>query len=173
MLIITLTSFSYLFDLDTTEDPAWFYLSSQYKWITSQLNNTYNEGVRKIDLWKSGIYAEESDVIRSLSLKNATSHIHLKDSDFGAESDPELKAWRATLDLVKTTSNLLLRCLPDFWKLATSFIEGKFAAKVSSCSGQTVVPAEGIQMDILTTLCLTRIHKRFQLARGERDKELI
>jgi exocyst complex component 2 len=131
-----------LFDLDTTEDPAWFYLSSQYKWITSQLNNTYNEGVRKIDLWKSSIYVEESDVIRSLSLKNATSHIHLKDSDFGAESDPELKAWRATLDLVKTTSNLLLRCLPDFWKLATSFIEGKFAAKVSSCSGQTVVPRE-------------------------------
>ncbi|GAB5588983.1 Exocyst complex component S5 [Umbelopsis nana] len=120
---------NFLFDLDTTEDPAWFYLSSQYKWITSQLTNTFKEGVRKIELWKSSIYTEESDVVRSLSLKNATSHIHLKDADFGAESDPELKAWRATLDLVKTTSNLLLRCLPDFWKLSTSFIEGKFAGK--------------------------------------------
>jgi exocyst complex component 2 len=123
-------SISYIFDLDTTEDPAWFYLNSQYKWIINQLTNTFNEAVRKIDVWKSSIYGEESDVARSLSLKNATAHIHLRDADFGAEGDPELKAWRAILDLVKTTSNLLLRCLPDFWKLSTSFIEGKFAAKV-------------------------------------------
>jgi exocyst complex component 2 len=116
--------------LDTTEDPAWFYLSSQYKWITGQLTDTFNEGVRKIDARKSSIYSEESDIIRSLSLKNATSHIHLRDADFGAENDPELKAWRATLDLVKSNSNLLLRCLPDFWKLSTSFIEGKFTTKV-------------------------------------------
>jgi exocyst complex component 2 len=124
--------YSFLFDLDTTEDPAWFYLTSQYKWIIGQLNDTFCEGVRKIETWKSSIYPEESDVVRSLSLKNATSHIHLRESDFGAENDPELKVWRATLDLVKTTSNLLLRCLPDFWKLSTAFIEGNFSGKVTS-----------------------------------------
>ncbi|KAJ2955817.1 hypothetical protein NQZ79_g8250 [Umbelopsis isabellina] len=122
---------NFLFDLDTTDDPAWFYLTSQYKWIIGQLNDTFSEGVRKVETWKSSIYPEESDVVRSLSLKNATSHIHLRDSDFGAENDPELKVWRATLDLVKTTSNLLLRCLPDFWKLSTAFIEGKFSGKDS------------------------------------------
>lgn len=110
--------------------------------------------MRKIELWKSSIYTEESDVVRSLSLKNATSHIHLKDADFGAESDPELKAWRATLDLVKTTSNLLLRCLPDFWKLSTSFIEGKFAGKVSNqCVRVGLFDLNGILMTLICQGC--------------------
>ncbi|KAF8923888.1 hypothetical protein BGZ58_002410 [Dissophora ornata] len=39
--------------------------------------------------------------------------------------EPEVKAWLAILAGVKTLSELLLRLLPDFWKLATAFMEGK------------------------------------------------
>ncbi|CAJ0757854.1 24646_t:CDS:2, partial [Entrophospora sp. SA101] len=32
----------------------------------------------------------------------------------------------STFELVKSLSDLLLRCLPDFWKLSKSFMDGKF-----------------------------------------------
>ena len=38
----------------------------------------------------------------------------------------DVQIWQATLVIVKTLSDLLLRCLPDFWKLSKSFAEGKF-----------------------------------------------
>lgn len=46
------------------------------------------------------------------------------------DRDPSVRAWRLISDLVKSLSTLLLRCLPDFWRLSKAFIEGKFAHKV-------------------------------------------
>ncbi|KAI7903981.1 exocyst complex component Sec5-domain-containing protein [Cokeromyces recurvatus] len=127
----------FLFDLDTTEDPAWFYLDSQYQWIMGLMKETYDACVAKINsLNQENSHVEESIVKRSLSLKKAIGQIQKKITDFNTESTHELKIWQAILDLVKSLSSLLLRCLPDFWRLSTAFIEGKFTNKsVVSISG--------------------------------------
>lgn len=39
--------------------------------------------------------------------------------------EPEVKAWMSIMTGVKTLSELLLRLLPDFWKLAVAFMDGK------------------------------------------------
>lgn len=40
--------------------------------------------------------------------------------------------WEAILDMIKSVSEVLLSSLPNFWKIAKSFLEGKFK-KVRSC----------------------------------------
>ncbi|KAI9483131.1 MAG: exocyst complex component Sec5-domain-containing protein [Benjaminiella poitrasii] len=126
---------NFLFDLDTTEDPAWFYLDSQYQWIMGLMKETYDTGVEKIKrLKRENGDTEESAVKRSLLLKKAIGQIQKKITDLDIESTSELQIWHATSDLVKSLSSLLLRCLPDFWRLSTAFIEGKFANKSSSAA---------------------------------------
>jgi exocyst complex component 2 len=126
---------SFLFDLDTTEDPAWFYLDSQYQWIMGLMKETYDTSVKKINRLKNDDGdAEESATRRSQSLKKAIGQIQIKLAEFNIESSSELQIWQAISDLVKSQSALLLRCLPDFWRLSTAFIEGKFANKAATVS---------------------------------------
>lgn len=130
--------YSFLFDLDTKEDPAWFYLDSQYRWITGLMQETYEASIKKISLLKQEYSdPEESDVQRSISLKTAIEQIPTKISELNNDSYPELQIWQAISDLVKSQSALLLRCLPDFWRLSKAFIEGKFANKANGGAAST------------------------------------
>jgi exocyst complex component 2 len=133
MFLTSLSSF--LFDLDTTEDPAWFYLDSQYQWIMGLMKDTYDGSVKKINRLKSDEGdTEESATRRSQSLKTAIAQVQTKLAELNIESSSELQIWQAISDLVKSQSALLLRCLPDFWRLSTAFIEGKFANKAAAVS---------------------------------------
>ncbi|KAL4212827.1 hypothetical protein CU097_004625 [Rhizopus azygosporus] len=125
---------NFLFDLDTTEDPAWFYLDSQHQWITGLMKETFDTAIQKINRVRAEDGSEDSSIKRSLTLKKAISQIPIL-KEMGSEEeklDIEQKVWRATSDLVKSLSSLLLRCLPDFWRLSKAFIEGKFANKTST-----------------------------------------
>ncbi|KAI7877332.1 exocyst complex component Sec5-domain-containing protein [Mucor mucedo] len=126
---------NFLFDLDTTKDPAWFYLDSQYQWIMGLMKETYDASVLKINRLKAeDLDTDESPIKRSLSLKKAIGQIQTKISELNVEADSELRIWKAISDLVKSQSTLLLRCLPDFWRLAKAFIEGKFSNKAAAVS---------------------------------------
>ncbi|KAG0174880.1 hypothetical protein DFQ28_007669 [Apophysomyces sp. BC1034] len=109
-------------------DP-WRSMDEQEKTI-----KTYKSGVDKIRQLRSTGEVEESDILRNLSLKKAIGQIQTKHVESGLERDPDLRIWRAISDLVKSLSALMLRCLPDFWRLSKAFIEGKFARKASMVS---------------------------------------
>ncbi|KAG0335325.1 hypothetical protein BG000_007581 [Podila horticola] len=79
-----------LFELDTTTDPVWHCLSSQYRWIKKIMVESYDE---------------QALIVQA--------------------KEPEVKFWIALTTGVKTLSELLLRLLPDFWKLAVAFMDGK------------------------------------------------
>lgn len=126
---------NFLFDLDTTKDPAWFYLDSQYQWIMGLMKKTYDACVVEIDrLKREDCDGEESAIKRSLSLKAAIGQIQVKISELNVETNSELRIWKAISDLVRAQSKLLLQCLPDFWRLSKAFIEGKFANKAAAVS---------------------------------------
>ena len=113
-----------MFDLDTTEDPAWFYLDSQHQWITGLMKETFDTAIQKINRVRAEDGSEDSSIKRSLTLKKAISQIPIL-KEMGSEEeklDIEQKVWRATSDLVKSLSSLFLRCLPDFWRLSKEFI---------------------------------------------------
>lgn len=99
------------------------------------MKETYDTSVRKINRLKAEDGdSEESATKRSLALKKAIEQIQTKLAELNIESSTELQIWQAISDLVKSQSSLLLRCLPDFWRLSTAFIEGKFANKAAAVS---------------------------------------
>ncbi|KAF0492794.1 exocyst complex component Sec5-domain-containing protein [Gigaspora margarita] len=117
-----------LLELDTPEDPIWHYLDSQYKFIIDLLKESYQEQLNKIKAFTKSLPPFSNDTKEiALRLKNAIKAINIRDYDsLIAGKDMDVQIWKATLDVVKTLSDLLLRCLPDFWKLSKSFMEGKF-----------------------------------------------
>ncbi|KAI9033578.1 exocyst complex component Sec5-domain-containing protein [Phycomyces nitens] len=141
---------NFLFDLDTTKDPAWFYLDSQYLWIVGLMKETYEAGLEKIKVAVHVLEPEESATLRSLSLKKAIAQLPSTGSNSskndGATNgqsgsgtnginnnagivEADIRVWRAILEMVQSLSALLHRCLPDFWRLSKAFIEGKFVKK--------------------------------------------
>lgn len=96
------------------------------------MQETYTASIKKINMLKQvDKDSEESDVKRSISLKVAIEQIPMKISELNNDTIQELQIWQAISDLVKSQSALLLRCLPDFWRLSKAFIEGKFANKAN------------------------------------------
>ncbi|KAG0334869.1 hypothetical protein BG004_000236, partial [Podila humilis] len=118
-----------LFELDTTTDPVWHCLSSQYRWIKKIMAESYDEQaliveeIRKSDELLHGQSMTPSD--RLVLFKQILGA--LKSSEFESmfAKEPEVKYWIALTTGVKTLSDLLLRLLPDFWKLAVAFMDGK------------------------------------------------
>lgn len=105
------------------------------------MKETYDASVTKINRLKAeDPDNEESAVKRSLSLKTAIEQSQSKISELNVDSNSELRIWKAISDLVKSQSKLLLRCLPDFWRLSKAFIEGKFANKLAAVSPMGIMP---------------------------------
>ncbi|ORZ16960.1 exocyst complex component Sec5-domain-containing protein [Absidia repens] len=129
---------NFLFELDTKEDPAWFYLDSQYQWIMGLMKETFTKNVEKVDKIKDSniSHNKESVTQRSLSLKHAISVIESKTVNLESDDDVDVRVWKAITEVVKSTSSLLVRCLPDFWRLSKAFIEGKFKNKSSLAPNQ-------------------------------------
>ncbi|CAG8478107.1 13674_t:CDS:10 [Acaulospora morrowiae] len=117
-----------LLELDTAEDPVWHYLDSQYKFITSLLKESYQEQLDKIKVLKISFEDTPDDKKEiALRLKKAIGLVNIRDFDsLAASKSMDIQIWKAILEIVKSLSDLLLRCLPDFWKLSKSFMEGKF-----------------------------------------------
>ncbi|RIA91034.1 exocyst complex component Sec5-domain-containing protein [Glomus cerebriforme] len=117
-----------LLELETTEDPVWHYLDSQYKFIIDLLKESYKEQLNKIEALKESFPNNSSnDKEMAIRLKHSIRSVNIRDFDSlitGKEMD--VRMWKAILEIVKSLSDLLLRCLPDFWKLSKSFMDGKF-----------------------------------------------
>ncbi|KAG9296285.1 hypothetical protein G9A89_014877 [Geosiphon pyriformis] len=116
-----------LLELETVEDPVWHYLDSQFKYIIDLLKESYKEQLDKIEALKQSLEGTIELKEAALHLKRAIKIVNSKDFDsLTSSKDMDVQIWKATLNIVKSLSDLLLRCLPDFWKLSKSFIEGKF-----------------------------------------------
>ncbi|CAG8621305.1 2618_t:CDS:10, partial [Ambispora leptoticha] len=116
-----------LLELETIEDPVWHYLDSQYKYIIDLLKESYKEQIDKIEALKQSLNRTIDEKEAALHLKRAIKIVNSRDFDaLSASKDMDVQTWKAILNIVKSLSDLLLRCLPDFWKLSKSFIEGKF-----------------------------------------------
>ncbi|KAG0082920.1 hypothetical protein BGZ93_002132 [Podila epicladia] len=119
-----------LFELDTTTDPVWHCLSSQYRWIKKIMIESYDEQALIVEEFRKS----EEEILQNQSTNPAERLAlfkqilgALKSSEFENmfAKEPEVKFWIALTTGVKTLSELLLRLLPDFWKLAVAFMDGK------------------------------------------------
>ncbi|KAF9931299.1 hypothetical protein BGZ65_004944 [Modicella reniformis] len=118
-----------LFELDTTTDPVWHCLSSQFRWIKKIMAESYDEQTILVEeLRKSEEYLQSLNLTmsgRTDLFKQILGAVNSNEFENMFAKEPEVKVWLAIYAGVKTLSELLLRLLPDFWKLATAYMEGK------------------------------------------------
>ncbi|KAG1844491.1 exocyst complex component Sec5-domain-containing protein [Suillus subluteus] len=131
-----------LLELNVPEDPIWTYFDSQHKRIMDRMSAAYRTGVSIID--GAFLSPTKSRTAPELSSPNALRQIlgaQLQVCIVALESKtPEAviaqagghEVWQAIWDMVKNISEVMVSSLPNFWKIARSFLEGKFKRPSSS-----------------------------------------
>ncbi|KAF9437553.1 hypothetical protein BGZ76_000261 [Entomortierella beljakovae] len=150
-----------LFELDTTTDPVWHCLSSQYRWIKKIIAESYDEQIILVDeLRKSEEFLQSQNITisgRTALFKQILGALNSSEFETTFAKEPEVKVWLAISTGVKTLSELLLRLLPDFWKLATAYMEGRIQkvqnqkrrTGVNVVDPQRVAQCHGMVKDII------------------------
>jgi exocyst complex component 2 len=142
-----------LLELSTSDEPVWTYFDSQHKHILSQMDKAYkkslsgvkealdkNTGDTSMDGLQHTILSELNVAVSAIEAKQSDALIGSFDRSldiciwieaFVAKSSSE-PVWQAVVELVKNITETMLSSLPNFWKIATSFMDGKFK-KVVAC----------------------------------------
>ncbi|KAG1759151.1 exocyst complex component Sec5-domain-containing protein [Suillus occidentalis] len=146
-----------LLELNVPEDPIWTYFDSQHKRIMDRMSTAYRTGVSNID--GAFLSPTKSRTTPDLSSPNALRQIlaaQLQVCIVALESKtPETviaqagghEVWQATWDMVKNISEVMVSSLPNFWKIARSFLEGKF--KRPSSSRRSASQCRQMALDII------------------------
>ncbi|KAI1317314.1 hypothetical protein EDD11_008683 [Mortierella claussenii] len=182
-----------LFELDTTTDPVWHCLSSQFRWIKKIMTESYDEQIVLVDeLRKSDNYVQSQNMTlsgRTALFKQILANVNSSEFEMMFAKEPEVKVWLAISTGVKTLSELLMRLLPDFWKLATAFMEGKIQKvqtqkrrtgvnvvdpqRVAQCHGMVreIIELYSSQMSFMLVKNLVPEPQRSPRRDGEGDQE--
>ncbi|KAJ7599226.1 exocyst complex component sec5 [Mycena floridula] len=131
-----------LLELPINEDPVWTFFDSQHKHILDQMNKAYRSSVSAIHvaLQKSATDTTDPNALVDLlstQLATALAGVESKQLDSIIAKSAGEPVWHAMADLVKHISEVMLSSLPNFWKISTSFMDGKFKKSSSSSSSGT------------------------------------
>ncbi|KAG2066032.1 hypothetical protein BDR04DRAFT_1082425 [Suillus decipiens] len=141
-----------LLELNVPEDPIWTYFDSQHKRIMDRMNVTYRSGVSNIDATKSRTAPELSSPnalrqILSAQLQVCTVALESKAPEAVIAQAGGHEVWQAIWEMVKNISEVMVSSLPNFWKIARSFLEGKF--KRPSSSRRSASQCKQMALDII------------------------
>ncbi|KIJ14534.1 hypothetical protein PAXINDRAFT_100026 [Paxillus involutus ATCC 200175] len=140
-----------LLELNTSEDPIWTYFDSQHTYIMEQMRASYRSGVVAIET-RSQTQPDigSPDVLSTAlasQLQSCLAALETKQSDAVIAQGGGHEVWQAIFEMVKNVSEILLSSLPNFWKIAKSFIEGKF--KRPSGSRRSAQQSRHMAVDIV------------------------
>ncbi|KAH9036875.1 exocyst complex component Sec5-domain-containing protein [Lactarius pseudohatsudake] len=100
-----------LLELNMPEDPVWTYFDAQHKFILDQMQKAYQMALAAVKRMQARC--------KHTSLK-ANKQEQVIPQSGGHE------VWRVILDLVKSVSEVMMTALPNFWKIAKGFLDGKY-----------------------------------------------
>ncbi|PVU98702.1 hypothetical protein BB559_001353 [Furculomyces boomerangus] len=128
----------HLFDLgiEKDEDPVGYYLERQHIWIIDQMQEVFDslrrkqanlqKSVRPI-IYESGETDEKAIIRRSEELKRALQAQGIADYNAGSTvRDEDFAQWRLIFSAVRSLSTTIIRCVPDFWRLAEAYMDHKY-----------------------------------------------
>ncbi|TFY51780.1 hypothetical protein EVG20_g10840, partial [Dentipellis fragilis] len=90
-----------LLELNTPEDPVWTYFDAQHNFILGQMQKAFDKALAVI---KGREETEDST-----------------DTQSGGH-----EVWQSIVDMVKSVSEVMMTALPNFWRIAKGFFEGRF-----------------------------------------------
>ncbi|TRM60363.1 exocyst complex component Sec5-domain-containing protein [Schizophyllum amplum] len=117
-----------LMDLNTAEDPVWTFFDSQHKYITDQMNAAYKTAVAKVQEVHDQHVTDPAQLttLMAAELRLAVAALETKQSEAVLAKSSGEPVWMAILSMVKAVSEVLLSSLPNFWRIAKSFMDGRF-----------------------------------------------
>lgn len=141
-----------LLELNVPEDPIWTYFDSQHKRIMDRMSAAYRSGVSKIDATKSRTAPELSSPNALRQILGAQLQVCIVALESKAPEAVIAQAgghevWQAIWEMVKNISEVMVSSLPNFWKIARSFLEGKF--KRPSSSRRSASQCKQMALDII------------------------
>lgn len=143
---------STLVEIQQNDEPMWIYFDAQHKHVLEQMRKTYSKAVTHIEgepsygiptmaLLEMGLNCldalrkninpldNDQDVHTmqvALELQSAVYAIEHKQADIIIAKTADERAWQAIVEMVKGISDVMLSMLPNFWRIAKGFVDGKF-----------------------------------------------
>ncbi|KAI9568121.1 exocyst complex component Sec5-domain-containing protein [Boletus coccyginus] len=141
-----------LLELNTSEDPIWTYFDGQHTHVMKQINASYQSGAEAISNALAQVPPETGDLDGfNASLKSqlqlCLASLETKQPETAIAQGGGHEVWVAIFEMIKNMSETLLSSLPSFWKIARSFIEGKF--KRPSGSRRSAQQCSQMALDIV------------------------
>ncbi|KAJ3732617.1 exocyst complex component sec5 [Lentinula guzmanii] len=129
-----------LIELPFTEDPAWTYFDSQHKYILEQMNKTFRISTAAVTTAsEKSIHNAGDSITDSLAtqLQQSISALEAKQPDAIIAKSTGEPVWQAILELVKNVGEAMMGNLPNFWKISSGFIDGKFKKTPTTSSSSS------------------------------------
>ncbi|EPS97441.1 hypothetical protein FOMPIDRAFT_98227 [Fomitopsis schrenkii] len=136
-----------LLELNPSDDPVWTYLDAQHKYILNHMQETYISSVEHI----RSVHDTALPIIRSpdtlpgilaSQLQTCIAAIEAKQGDVVIAQAGATEVWAAVLAMVKNVSEVMLTSLPNFWRIARGFLEGKLKKSPNTVGGARRSPSQ-------------------------------
>ncbi|KAI8866223.1 hypothetical protein GQ42DRAFT_106848, partial [Ramicandelaber brevisporus] len=138
------------------EDPVAICHRNQHKWILGQLQDAYTTHLARMNAFnqqsQSSNAKEPEDMAalrRAVELRramNINDPIELE-AIFGR--NPGYQKWQTIQLAVKSLSDVILRTMPDFWRLSKAFLEKRYSAPKSDDNNGTGAQCQDMVDEIL------------------------
>ncbi|KAJ4468807.1 exocyst complex component sec5 [Lentinula aciculospora] len=118
-----------LIELPFAEDPAWTYFDNQHKHILEQMNKTFRISMVAVNAALERALDGAGDSLSdslAAQLQQSISALEAKQPDAVIAKSGGEPMWQAILDLVKNVGEAMMGSLPNFWKISSGFMDGKF-----------------------------------------------
>ncbi|KAI5888789.1 uncharacterized protein SCHCODRAFT_02637716 [Schizophyllum commune H4-8] len=137
-----------LMDLNTAEDPMWTFFDSQHKYITDQMNAAYKTAVAKVQEIHDQHETDQTQITALIAaeLRVAVAALETKQPEAVLAKSSGEPVWIAILAMVKAVSEVLLTSLPNFWRIAKSFMDGRFKRPSSTRRSATQCRTMAVDM---------------------------
>ncbi|OCB87790.1 hypothetical protein A7U60_g5113 [Sanghuangporus baumii] len=135
-----------LLELSTTDDPTWVYFDAQHKYVMDHLNEAYKTAFSHVDDVKRKVEPEPLDaaalaLVVVPQLRAGITSIDTKQPESVIAQATGHEIWESILDMVKNVSEAMLSSLPNFWRIAKEYMDGKYK-KVGSDKGARRSPTQ-------------------------------
>ncbi|KAH9835275.1 exocyst complex component Sec5-domain-containing protein [Rhodofomes roseus] len=136
-----------LLELNPSDDPVWTYLDAQHKYIINHMQETYTTSVEHI----RSVHNAALPVIRSPDtlpgilagqLQTCIAALEAKQGDVVIAQAGAIEVWAAVLGMVKNVSEVMLAALPNFWRIARGFLDGKLKKSPNTGGGARRSPSQ-------------------------------
>ncbi|GAA93492.1 uncharacterized protein L969DRAFT_95855 [Mixia osmundae IAM 14324] len=117
-----------LLELNPEDDPVWIFLDGHYRHINRALQASFDDCSGNFDDALADASKQASpEKALAAELQSSIKIIEAKTSDTALEQAASAQVWKTVFELVKSLSEVLLRYLPGFWKIAKGCADGQYS----------------------------------------------